>query len=61
MVTAAKQYVNAHLEEKIVLDPKEVKGDKFKAVHPNTDWMTGMDHGERIGLGKKEYELVRLK
>lgn len=44
-----------------VLDPKEVKGDKFKAVHPNTDWMTGMDHGQRIGLGKKEYELVRLK
>jgi hypothetical protein len=45
-----------------VLDVKGAKkGDKFKATHPNTDWMTGMDHAQKIGLGKKEYELVRLK
>lgn len=44
-----------------VLDAKGKKGDKFKVVHPNTDWVTGMDHGQRIGLGKKDYELVRLK
>ncbi|HNU35806.1 MAG TPA: DUF362 domain-containing protein, partial [Methanomassiliicoccales archaeon] len=44
-----------------VLDVKGGKGDKFKAIYPNTDWMTGMDHGQRIGLGKKDYELVRLK
>lgn len=45
-----------------VLDAKGInKGDKFKATHPTTDWMTGMDHAQKIGLGKKEYELVRLK
>ncbi len=44
-----------------VLDVKGMKGDKFKAIYPNTDWMTGLDHAQRIGLGKKEYELVRLK
>jgi len=44
-----------------VLDVKGDKGDKFKAIYPSTDWMTGMDHGQRIGLGKKDYELVRLK
>ena len=44
-----------------VLDVKGKKGDKFRSVHPTTDWMTGMDHAERIGLGKKDYELVRLK
>ncbi|HIH77213.1 MAG TPA: DUF362 domain-containing protein [Methanomassiliicoccales archaeon] len=44
-----------------VLDVKGKKGDKFKAIHPNTDWMTGLDHAQRIGLGKKDYELVRLK
>ena len=45
-----------------VLDVKGVKkGDKFKAAHPKTDWMTGMDHAQEIKLGRKQYELVRLK
>ena len=36
------------------------RGDKFKALYPNTDWMAGVEHAQRIGLGKMEYELVRL-
>jgi hypothetical protein len=45
-----------------VLDVKDAKkGDKFKAIFPKTDWMTGVDHAQRIGLGRKEYELVRIK
>jgi hypothetical protein len=37
------------------------RGDKFKATHPRTDWMTGVDHARKIGLGRKEYVLVRIK
>lgn len=45
-----------------VLDVKgAAKGDKFKAIFPKTDWMTGVDHAQKIGLGRKEYELVRIK
>jgi len=60
---ACAQLVNeAAVGQGSVLDVKgDVKGDKFKAVHPSTDWMTGVEHAQRIGLGKKEFELVRLK
>ncbi|MCG7844233.1 MAG: DUF362 domain-containing protein [Methanomassiliicoccales archaeon] len=60
---ACAQLVNeASVISGSVLDTKGFKkGDKFKAVHPNTDWMTGVDHAQKIGLGRKEYELVRIK
>jgi uncharacterized Fe-S center protein len=34
--------------------------DKFKAIHPNTQWETGLEHAEKIGLGQIEYELIRI-
>jgi uncharacterized Fe-S center protein len=34
--------------------------DKFTCVHRDTDWRVGLAHGEAIGLGTQEYELVRL-
>ncbi|MCF0174643.1 MAG: DUF362 domain-containing protein [Bacteroidales bacterium] len=34
--------------------------DKFKLIHPNTDWQSGLEYGEEIGLGTREYELVTL-
>lgn len=36
------------------------EGDKFRMLHPDTDWQAGLDYGEQIGLGTKEYELIRL-
>lgn len=35
--------------------------DKFKAVHPDTNWLAGLKHAESIGIGKIDYELVRVK
>ncbi len=32
--------------------------DKFHLLHPNTDWKVGLEHGEKIGLGTTDYELV---
>lgn len=35
--------------------------DVFTMVHPDTDWRSGLKHGEKIGLGTQEYELVVVK
>ena len=34
--------------------------DKFKLVHPNTDWKITLAHAEKIGLGCVEYELITI-
>ncbi len=34
--------------------------DKFKHAFPNTDWEAGLEHGVKIGLGSREYELIRV-
>jgi len=38
----------------------EPGGDKFRGVHPEIDWEVQLEHGEKIGLGSRVYELVRL-
>lgn len=34
--------------------------DKFMLTHPDTSWMTGLEHAEKIGLGNMNYELINL-
>lgn len=34
--------------------------DKFRALYPNVDWEIQLSYGEEIGLGTREYELIRL-
>jgi uncharacterized protein len=34
--------------------------DKFKRAHPNTFWQAGVDHGQKIGLGNIDYELINI-
>lgn len=34
--------------------------DHFCAAHPETQWMTCIDHAEKIGLGSKLYELIEI-
>jgi len=34
--------------------------DKFRLVHPDTNWEAGVRYGEEIGLGTCEYELIKL-
>lgn len=35
-------------------------GDYFKNVHPKTNWISGIEHGVKLGVGSKEYELIRI-
>ena len=34
--------------------------DKFRIVHPDTNWQSGVEYGEQIGLGCREYELIKI-
>ena len=34
--------------------------DHFINVHPHTNWRVQIEHGEEIGLGSSEYELIRI-
>ena len=36
------------------------RSDFFKMVHPDTCWQAGLEHGEKLGLGTREYELVKI-
>jgi hypothetical protein len=38
----------------------EPGGDKFKGVYPHIDWTVQLEHGEAVGLGSREYELVKI-
>jgi uncharacterized protein len=38
----------------------EPGGDKFRGAHPGAEWEVQLEHGERIGLGSREYLLVRV-
>ncbi|MDD4302811.1 MAG: DUF362 domain-containing protein [Sphaerochaeta sp.] len=35
--------------------------DHFTDTHPTTSWKVALEHGEKLGLGKMEYELVEVK
>ena len=32
--------------------------DKFKMIHPRTDWKVGLAHAEKMGLGSMRYDLI---
>ena len=35
--------------------------DKFRIVHPDTNWEAGVEYGEKIGLGCRDYELIKVR
>ena len=37
----------------------EREGDKFHVLHPNTNWEAGLRYAQQIGIGTREYELVK--
>ena len=34
--------------------------DNFKLTHPDTEWKSCLEHAQEIGLGNREYDLVRI-
>lgn len=35
-------------------------GDHFTDVFPETNWIVALEHGEKLGIGTQEYELITL-
>jgi uncharacterized Fe-S center protein len=38
----------------------EPGGDKFRGVWPEIPWKVQLEHGEKVGLGSRKYELVKI-
>ena len=36
------------------------QSDHFIAAHPNSDWRVCLEHAEKIGIGTRDYELIRI-
>lgn len=34
--------------------------DHFQRLHPDTNWRSCLAHGEKIGIGTREYELIKI-
>jgi len=41
-------------------DTCEHDHDHWALVHPDTDWKVCVEHAEKIGIGSRQYELVKL-
>jgi len=39
---------------------QETCDDKFRAVYPKIDWSIQLEYAEKIGLGKRDYDLVTI-
>jgi len=59
LVTQAPALEGSELMEKYPHEHLEGR-DKFKLIHPNTNWQTGLEYAEKIGLGTRNYELIRV-
>ena len=52
---------NSQLTDRLSDPHAHTHHDPFKDVHPNTSWRECLEHAEKIGLGTRDYELVRMK
>ena len=34
--------------------------DKFRVMHPDTDWDAGLEHAVKIGIGSRDYDLINV-
>ena len=52
---------NSQLTDRLSDPHAHTHHDPFKDVHPNTSWRECLEHAEKIGLGTREYELIRMR
>jgi len=58
LVTSSAANINTILDIKEYGDLQNT--DKFKIIHPNTNWEDGLQYAEKIGLGSTKYELITI-
>jgi uncharacterized Fe-S center protein len=59
-VNAAPALQNTALTDAAGADCHQDEHGHFHVIHPETCWEEQLVHGERIGLGTRKYELVRV-
>ena len=59
LANAQKPFENSNLGDQI--KHKVHEKDNFHINHPETNWESQIEHGEEIGLGSSEYELIEIK
>lgn len=52
---------NSQLSDNLAQPDWHHHHDHFLDSNPNVDWKTTLEHAEKIGLGTREYELVRVR
>lgn len=57
-VNAQPEIPNSRLGDK---KKEEHHHDHFHTIFPETNWESSVEHGVKIGIGQKEYELVQVK
>ena len=57
---AAEPVRNSQLGDNLASEGWEHHHDHFFDNNPNVRWKETLEHGERIGLGTRDYELVRV-
>ncbi|WP_337616866.1 DUF362 domain-containing protein [Acidaminococcus timonensis] len=57
----AQPLPNSQLSDHLAEKGWQCHHDHFLYSNPRVDWATTLEHGEKIGLGTREYELVTLK
>ena len=61
LVNQAPVLASSLLAEQIEKDPAgTAQHDHFHNVSPNTDWTSCLTHSEKIGLGTRSYELIKI-
>lgn len=60
LVNAASHTPKGSALEKAKMTEVDGKPDKFKSIHPDTDWRVTLNHAVEIGLGSLEYELIEI-
>lgn len=60
VMKAPKIVYHNRLEDMNYKEEAHHHDDVFHVVHPDTDWRFGQAHGEKIGLGSTNYELITI-
>lgn len=56
-----QEKVSNQMDERCHCNHHHEDKDKFHILHPDTNWQAGCAHGEKIGIGRQDYELVIVK
>ncbi len=60
LVNAAPAISDSILGEALAKDEACHCHDHFHNTNPESEWKTCLEHAEKIGLGTREYELVKI-